>query len=84
MVDNVNFAVAPGEGVVLGGPSGAGTSSCLKRVGGAYASGAEHRVAAKAIAGRPVSRRAAFAIAALWLAAAALLVWVVLAAIWRG
>ena len=45
---------------------------------------AEHRVAAKAIAERPVSRRAAFAIAALWLAAAASLVWVVLAAIWRG
>ncbi len=45
---------------------------------------AEHRLAAKAIAERPVSRRAAFAIAALWLAAAALLVWVVLAAIWRG
>jgi alpha-D-ribose 1-methylphosphonate 5-triphosphate synthase subunit PhnL len=36
VVDNVNFAVAPGECVVLGGPSGAGKSSILKMVFGNY------------------------------------------------
>ena len=32
VVENVTFAVAPGECVVLGGPSGAGKSSLLKRM----------------------------------------------------
>ena len=36
-VDDVTFAVAPGECVVLGGPSGAGKSSILKMVYGNYA-----------------------------------------------
>jgi alpha-D-ribose 1-methylphosphonate 5-triphosphate synthase subunit PhnL len=36
VVENVTFAVAPGECVVLGGPSGAGKSSLLKIVYGNY------------------------------------------------
>jgi alpha-D-ribose 1-methylphosphonate 5-triphosphate synthase subunit PhnL len=36
VVDNVSFAVAPGECVVLGGPSGAGKSSILKMIYGNY------------------------------------------------
>ena len=36
VVENVTFAVAPGECVVLGGPSGAGKSSLLKVVYGNY------------------------------------------------
>jgi alpha-D-ribose 1-methylphosphonate 5-triphosphate synthase subunit PhnL len=36
VVDNVQFAVQPGECVVLGGPSGAGKSSILKMVYGNY------------------------------------------------
>jgi alpha-D-ribose 1-methylphosphonate 5-triphosphate synthase subunit PhnL len=36
VVADVNFAVAPGECVVLGGPSGAGKSSILKMVFGNY------------------------------------------------
>jgi alpha-D-ribose 1-methylphosphonate 5-triphosphate synthase subunit PhnL len=37
VVADVNFAVAPGECVVLGGPSGAGKSSILKMLYGNYA-----------------------------------------------
>jgi alpha-D-ribose 1-methylphosphonate 5-triphosphate synthase subunit PhnL len=37
VVANVSFAVAPGECVVLGGPSGVGKSSILKMVYGNYA-----------------------------------------------
>jgi alpha-D-ribose 1-methylphosphonate 5-triphosphate synthase subunit PhnL len=36
VVDNVSFAVKPGECVVLGGPSGAGKSSILKMIYGNY------------------------------------------------
>lgn len=36
VVDNVSFAVSPGECVVLGGPSGAGKSSILKMIYGNY------------------------------------------------
>lgn len=36
VVDNVSFAVPPGECVVLGGPSGAGKSSILKMIYGNY------------------------------------------------
>lgn len=40
VVENVSFAVRPGECVVLGGPSGIGKSSILKMIYGNYRTGA--------------------------------------------
>lgn len=39
VVDRVSFTVAPGEAVVLGGPSGSGKSSVLKMIYGSYRCG---------------------------------------------